>query len=396
VFETIEAAPPDPILGLAERIRADPRPDKIDLTAGVYKDERGITPIFECVRVASLRHLESETTKAYHPIAGPDAYADQVEELVFGADDHVSGRLRTTQTPGGTGALAIAGGLLAATFGPRRVWLSEPTWPNHGPVFRVSGHELVGYRYYEAEHRRLDFSGLIDDLSRAEAGDVVVLHGCCHNPTGRDLDLEQWRTVADLLVSRGLIGLVDFAYLGLARGLEADAAFLAPLLASGADLLVCTSFSKNMGLYRERVGALTLVASDDPTAEAVQSNVKRTVRSLYSNPPSFGGAVAATVLADPELRADWVAELAIVRDRLNQLRLHLAEAVADAGLQGFGGVETEYGMFTLTGLSADQVEWLRVERGIYLVDNGRANVAGLREEIIPRVVEGIRDASRHA
>ncbi len=396
MFERIEAAPPDPILGLSEQFRTDPRPGKLDLTAGVYRDEAGATPVFDCVKEAELRYLDSEVTKAYHPIAGPDAFGAQVEGLVFGASGVEGGRLRTSQTPGGTGALAVVARLLASTLGPRRVWLPEPTWANHDPLFHAAGHELARYRYYSFEGRRLDPGAMFADLSGAEPGDAVLVHGCCHNPTGRDLGSDQWRELADLLAERDLVGIVDFAYLGMARGVVEDTEFLSPLAAGGADLLVGVSFSKNMGLYRERVGALTVVGRDSGVAEAVQSNVKRAVRTLYSNPPSFGGSVAATVLADPGLRSRWQIELTGLRDRLNSVRRALAEAVAVAGLEGFEGIDDEYGMFTLTGASDAQVRWLREERAMYLVSGGRANIAGLTDATIPHFVEALRDAREHA
>lgn len=390
MFEQIEAVPPDPILGLGERFRADPRPEKLDLTVGVYKDETGVTPKFESVRRAEQRVLEAETTKVYLPIPGSGEYADQVTGLVFG--DALGDRGRTTQSPGGTGALAVAARTLAMTLGPRRVWLSQPTWANHEGVFANAGHTIERYRYYRAAERELDFDAMVEDLGSAGVGDVVVLHGCCHNPTGRDPSLEQWAQLADLLVDRGLVAVVDLAYLGLARGLRKDAEFLGPLLGAGAELFVATSFSKNLGMYRERVGALTLVARDGSTAEAVQSNVNRAVRTMYSNPPSFGASVAATVLADPELRGLWHDEVAAMRDRLNGIRAELARALSASGLPGYEGLADEYGMFTLTGLTPAQVEWLREERAVYLVGSGRANVAGLDESTIPRFVEALRDA----
>jgi aspartate/tyrosine/aromatic aminotransferase len=234
---------------------------------------------------------------------------------------------------------------------------------------------------------------MLADLEGVAEGDVVVLHGCCHNPTGRDLTPELWEQVCTLLAQRRAVALVDLAYLGLAEGLVEDGAFLATVLGSGVEGFVCTSFSKNIGLYRERVGALTVVAGDGATATAVQSNVKRTVRVLWSNPPSLGGQVVATVLGDDQLRAQWHGELADLRDRLNGLRATLAKAIVDAGLPGFDGIDSERGMFTLTGLSPSQVEWLRVERGIYLVDDGRANVAGLTDATIPTLVAGLSVAA---
>jgi aspartate aminotransferase len=387
VFQEIEAVPPDAILGLAERFRHDPREVKLDLTSGVYKDATGVVPKFDCVVAAERRFLDGEHTKVYLPIDGAPAYTAAVQDLVFGAA--AADRLATTQTTGGTGALALVAHLLAQTVGPRRVWLSRPTWPNHAPVFRAAGHDIVEYRYYTVQDRSLDIGGMLSDLAEVAAGDVVVLHGCCHNPTGRDLSVEQWTEVVTLLAARGAVGLVDLAYLGMAEGVDEDRTFLQPLLDSGLEAFVCTSFSKNMSLYRERVGTLTVVAGDGSVAAAVQSNVKRTVRVLWSNPPSLGGQVVATVLGDEALRTQWLGELTGLRDRLNGLRAALADAIGTAGLEGFDGIATERGMFTLTGLQVEQVEWLRTEQGIYLIDSGRANIAGLTDETIPMLVEGL-------
>jgi aspartate aminotransferase len=391
VFEQFPLAPPDPILGLGDRIRTDGRPNVLDLTSGVYKDETGRVPKFACIATAEQRYLAAEDTKVYLPIEGGAAFNEAVEALVF--PDAPTERLATTQTPGGTGALALVAHLVAQTVGPGRVWVSAPTWPNHASVFRTAGHDIAEYRYYRAEDRALDTDGLLADLAGVGRGDLVVLHGCCHNPTGRDLTPDLWSEVSTLLARRGAVALVDLAYLGLADGLAEDGAFLATVLASGVEAFVTTSFSKNLGMYRERVGALTVVAGDSGVAETVQSNVKKTVRVLWSNPPSLGAAAVATVLGDAGLTAQWHTELAELRDRLNGIRSSLAASLEEAGLDGFTGVDTERGMFTLTGLTPSQVEWLRVECGIYLVDNGRANVAGLREDTIPLLVEGIVSAT---
>jgi aspartate/tyrosine/aromatic aminotransferase len=394
VFDQIPAVPPDAILGLAALFKADDRPGKLDLTAGVYKDETGRVPKFACIAEAERRYLETEDTKVYLPIDGAPAFTAATQELVFGPISALDpDRLRTTQTPGGTGALALVAHALAQTVGPRRVWLSDPTWPNHPSIFEAAGHAVTTYRYYRSGDRSLDADGLLEDLSRVERGDVVLLHGCCHNPTGRDLTPALWRSVAALLAERGAVALVDLAYLGLADGLEEDGAFLADVLVEGLEAFVCTSYSKNLGMYRERVGALTVVAGDGAVAEAVQTNLKRTVRSLWSNPPSLGGQAVATVLTDPELRADWLVELSELRGRLNGLRVTLAKAIADAGLEGFAGIESERGMFTLTGITPAQVDWLREERAIYLVGNSRANVAGLTDATIPTLVDALGEVA---
>jgi aspartate/tyrosine/aromatic aminotransferase len=395
VFDHVTPAPPDPILGLVERFVADPNPTKLDLTAGVYRDETGKTPIFDAVRTAEFRYLEAETTKSYLPIDGPKAFGDLVDEMVFGADARAAGLVtRTSQTPGGTGALAVAGHFLARQRPDRKVWISAPTWPNHKPIFETAGLAVEQYRYYDPATRQMTFDAMVEDLRGATAGDTVVLHGCCHNPTGRDLDLDQWSVIGDLLVERELTGLIDLAYLGLAEGIETDRAFLAPLAAKGVELLVCTSFSKNMGLYRERVGGLTVITDTDSSADAVQSNIKATVRAIYSNPPSLGGGIVATVLGDPELKARWLEELAALRDRLNGLRVEFAKAASEAGLSDLTGIAEERGMFCLTGITPEQVERLRADEGIYVLGSGRANVAALDRSNIPRVVAALAAVTR--
>lgn len=388
MFADVSPAPPDPILGIAERFNADPNPDKIDLTVGVYRDETGRTPIFEAARTAEFRFLEAEVTKSYLPIDGPAAFAAGVNGLLFGPGP-LAFTARTTQTPGGTGALAVAGHYLHTHQPQSTVWLSNPTWPNHKPIFETAGLQVAAYRYYDPATRELLFDAMVEDLRGAQPGDTVVLHGCCHNPTGRDLDAEQWAVIGDLLAERGLIGIVDIAYLGLADGIEPDRAFLTPLAERGTDLLICSSFSKNMGLYRERVGGLTIVAPDPAVAEAVQSNIKVTVRAIYSNPPSLGGAIVANVLDDPVLRAQWLDELAVLRDRLNGLRAQFATAATAAGLTELNGIADERGMFCLTATTPEQVARLRDEFGIYLVGSGRANVAALDADTIPRVVAAL-------
>ncbi len=388
MFDRVSPAPPDPILGIVERFNADPTPDKIDLTVGVYKDDTGKTPIFEAVRTAEFRYLEAETTKSYLPIDGPAAFGSAVGEMLFGGAEQ-GFAARSTQTPGGTGGLAVAGHFIRSQAPDSKVWISAPTWPNHKPIFHFSGLEVAEYRYYDPATRELLFAEMLEDLQQAQPGDTVVLHGCFHNPTGRDLSAEQWIAVGDLLVERQLTALIDTAYLGLADGIELDRAFLAPLATRGIDLFICSSFSKNMGLYRERVGALTIVAKDPTVANAVQSNIKATVRAIYSNPPSLGGGIVHTVMGDPELKAQWLEELAALRYRLNGLRAELAKAATDAGLTELTDIGEERGMFCLTGLTPDQVERMRDDHGIYLVGSGRANIAALDSATIPRFVQAL-------
>ncbi|NJL30035.1 MAG: aspartate/tyrosine/aromatic aminotransferase, partial [Thermoanaerobaculia bacterium] len=296
MFETLTIAPPDAIFGLNEAIRRDPRPEKINLGAGVYKDEAGKTPVFAAVKEAERRLVASQPSKNYLPMDGYPEFIRGVQRLLFGGEHEIlsEGRAATVQTPGGTGALRVAGDFLKQAAGASRLWLSEPTWPNHPQIFGAVDLPIQTYAYFSTETNGLDFPGLVRSLEAARPGDVVLLHGTCHNPTGVDPDLEQWAQIAELLAGRGALPLVDFAYQGLAHGLEADVEWLRVLAARVPEMVVCTSYSKNFGLYNERVGALTLVARNAENAEAALSQIKRTVRANYSNPPAHGAEVVAT------------------------------------------------------------------------------------------------------
>lgn len=301
MFEKVTAAPPDAILGLTETFKKDPRPGKVNLSVGVFKDDQGRTPVLKCVKEAERRLLEGEATKTYLSIEGSPEYGRAVRELMFGADHEIvkSGRACTAQCPGGTGALRVAADFLKKLFPSATVWFSAPTWPNHQGIFKSAGLNVASYPYFDAAKNSLDFDGLLSALKTVAAGDVVCLHGCCHNPSGVDPTPAQWTQIADVLAERGALPLLDFAYQGFGRGLQEDAAGLLALARSGAELLVASSFSKNFGLYNERVGALTLVAKDAAAAETALSQIKTCVRTNYSNPPSHGGAIVAAVLADP-------------------------------------------------------------------------------------------------
>lgn len=380
MFEKVSEAPADPILGLSEAYRNDSRQEKINLGVGVYKDEAGTTPILKSVKQAEQRLLEHESTKSYLSIEGTAAFAKGVQRLLFGADGDIvsANRARTAHSPGGTGALRIAAEFMVRQLGCKRIWVSNPTWANHNGVFKAAGLEVVQYAYYDAEAKAKDFDAMVRDLKQVQPGDAVLLHACCHNPTGIDPTLEEWEVLADLGAQQGWLTLFDFAYQGFAQGLDADAAGLRAFAAKNPELLVASSFSKNFGLYNERVGAFTLVAADDVIAGKAFSQVKTIVRTMYSNPPAHGGAVVTTVLDDPELRGQWEQEVTEMRERIHTMRTLFVEALKAKGVdRDFSFIQRQNGMFSFSGLNPEQVARLKEEFGIYIVGSGRINVAGM-------------------
>ncbi len=380
MFENITAAPADPILGLNDQFLSDPRSDKINLGVGVYKDENGNTPVLNSVKKAEKRLLDTENSKTYLGIPGSADYALAVQQLLFGADSPIvsEGRAQTAQTPGGTGGLRVAAELISRQIGARRVWVSDPTWANHIGIFQSAGLDISRYAYYDADRHDMDFESMLADLSQASAGDVVLFHGCCHNPTGIDPDREQWARLADLCSTRGLLPLFDFAYQGFARGLDEDAEGLRLFAEKCDEILVASSFSKNFGIYGERTGAFTLVAASAEIAATVFSQVKSIIRVIYSNPPKHGSALVAAILGDAELRAEWEQELAAMRDRIKQMRGLLVTTLKNKGVeQDFSFIERQNGMFSFSGLSKEQVVKMREDSGVYAVDSGRFNVAAM-------------------
>lgn len=391
MFESIQAAAPDAILGLNEAFRNDSRTGKINLTVGVYKDETGNTPVLACVKEAERRLVDTETSKGYLPIDGDADYCRLVAELNFGTGHEVleSGRSVTAQAPGGTGALRVAGDFLTATGSARTVWCSTPTWPNHPKVFEASGLEVRNYAYFDAPSHGVNLDEMLNAIRLMPAGDVICLHACCHNPTGADPSSDDWKKIADAVYSQGLTPLLDFAYLGFGNGLSEDAVALREFARPGEELIVASSCSKNFGLYRERTGSLTIVTKDADAAKAVASQVKSTVRVNYSNPPSHGGAIVRTVLGDPELRDRWETELAGMRDRINGTRRLFTEKMSDRLPDAdFSFIERQNGMFSFSGLTGEQVDRLREEHAVYAVRSGRINVAG----IMPGNVDALCDA----
>lgn len=392
MFENINAAPADPILGLGEAFKAETRDKKINLGIGVYKDAKGTTPIMEAVKKAEQRLFDVETTKNYLSIDGVAEFNAKTKALLFGANSDVvtQGRAKTVQSLGGTGALRIAAEFIKRQTKAQNVWISNPTWPNHNAIFNAVGMTIREYRYYDAERKALDWDNLIADLSNAGEGDVVLLHGCCHNPTGIDPTPEQWQKLAEMSVKNGWLPLFDFAYQGLANGLEEDALGLRTFAANHKELLVASSFSKNFGLYNERVGAFTLVAENEQIAATALTQVKTIVRTLYSNPASHGASTVALVLGDEQLCSEWDAELTEMRERIKKMRHLFVQLLKEAGAkQDFSFIIEQNGMFSFSGLSAAQVDRLKEEFAIYAVRSGRINVAGITEDNIRYLCESI-------
>lgn len=393
-FEKIVAAPADPILGLTEEFKNDPRTDKINLGVGIYKTNDGVTPILKCVKKAEEIILKEETTKSYLPIVGTPEYGKLVRELVFGKDSEViaSDRARTTQAPGGTGALRIGADFLKQQSVTAKIWISDPTWANHFQVFGKAGLETAKYRYYDKNTRALDFEGMKEDLKNAKAGDAVLIHACCHNPSGMDPNAAQWEELAKLVAELGLLPFFDFAYQGFGNGIEEDAFGIRTFLKYNKEILVASSFSKNFGLYNERIGALTVVSADKETADRVFSQVKIAVRANISNPPAHGAKIVTTVLSCPELRAQWEQEVAEMRDRIKEMReLFVSKLAALGSSVDFGFINTQYGMFSFSGLSPEQVATLKKDYGIYMVGNGRISVAGITTSNIDALCKAISE-----
>ncbi len=394
MLETLEMAPPDPILGLTATFNEDPNPNKINLGVGVYKDAEGKTPIFRSAARAEARLLEEESTKNYLPISGGPDYAAAVQELLFGAEHEAvtSKRAATVHTPGGTGGLRVAGDFVHKLFPDAKIWVSDPTWANHANVFRHAGLAVETYPYFDAATNGLAFDAMLGALKKVPKGDVVLLHGCCHNPTGIDPTPEQWEEIAGVVDACGWIPLVDFAYQGLGDGLREDGTGLMALCRPGCELFVSSSFSKNFGLYNERVGALTVVTPSEEAAHVVLSQVMICIRANYSNPPAHGAAIVTTVLNDPELRADWDAEVKEMRDRINGMRTLFVDALERKGVKrDFSFIARQRGMFSFSGLNKEQVDALRKKYSIYIVGSGRINVAGITGANIDTLCEAIAD-----
>jgi aromatic-amino-acid transaminase len=392
LFSAVEMAPRDPILGLNEQFAADTHPQKVNLGVGVYYDDNGKLPLLECVRQAEKQLLEAPKARGYLPIDGIAAYDQGVKNLVFGADSEPvqSGRVATVQALGGTGGLKIGADFLKRLNPNAKVLISDPSWENHRALFTQAGFTVEAYPYYDAAGRGVNFEGMLAALNATPAGTVVVLHACCHNPTGYDITAAQWDQVVAACKARGLVPFLDMAYQGFGQGIAEDGAAVAKFTASGQTFLVSTSFSKSFSLYGERVGALSVLCTDKAEADRVLSQLKIMIRTNYSNPPTHGGTVVATVLNTPTLRALWEQELGGMRVRIKQMRSALVERLKAAGVQqDMSFITDQVGMFSYSGLSKDQMVRLRSEFGVYGTDTGRMCVAALNSKNIDYVCQSI-------
>ena len=393
LFAAVELAPRDPILGLNEQFAADTNPAKVNLGVGVYFDENGKLPLLACVKAAEGQLTERAMPRGYLPIDGIAAYDKAVQRLVFGADSAVlqAGRVATVQALGGTGGLKVGADFLKKLQPAAKVLISDPSWENHRALFTNAGFDVGTYAYYDAANRGVNFAGMLADLNAAAPGTIVVLHACCHNPTGYDLTSEQWAQVIATVKARGLVAFLDMAYQGFGDGIAEDGAVIQQFLAGGIEsFFVATSFSKSFSLYGERVGALSVVCADKGEASRVLSQLKITIRTNYSNPPTHGAQVVATVLDTPALRAQWEQELAGMRQRIKAMRQLLADKLQAAGVQqDFSFIVRQRGMFSYSGLTKPQMERLRNEFGVYGVDSGRICVAALNTQNIDHVVASI-------
>jgi len=389
MFETLQPAPADKIIALIGLYRADPRPGKIDLGVGVYKDRDGRTPVMRALREAEKRLLQGQDTKTYLGLPGDTGFNTAMVKLAFGPNADMT-RIRAAQAPGGSGALRLVAELLSRTRPGTTVWLSDPTWPNHPPVMRGAGLMVRDYPYFDAASGAVRFDDMLATLGTAEAGDIVLLHGCCHNPTGANLDFEQWAKVTDLVVERGLLPFVDIAYQGFGEGLDADAAGLRLLAAKVPEMVVASSCSKNFAVYRDRVGAAMILARDGAQADVAMSQMLAAARAMYSMPPDHGAAAVRMVLEDDGLRADWEAELEEMRLRMLRLRVQFAEALRrQSNSDRFDFIASHRGMFSRLGLTEAQVERLRAEYGVYMVGDSRINVAGLPEDGMDELAKAV-------
>ena len=391
MLDKLERLPADTILGLAAACRADPNPDRVDLTIGIYMDEQGLCPVFGAVREAQRALVAEEVTKAYMPPAGDEAFNLGMQRLVLGADSPVlrDRRVGSVQAPGGCGALRIGAEIIRAAAPDARVWVSDPTWPVHFPLLGSVGLGFETYRYYDPASHGVDFDAMAQDLKKAVAGDVVLLHGCCHNPCGADLTLEQWGVIAAMAERQGFTPFVDFAYQGLGDGLERDAAGLRLLAEKLPELIVAASCSKNMGLYRERVGAALFICRDESNAQALVSQALVAARRIYSMPPAHGALLAGRILSSETLGAAWRRELEAMCLRINGLRSGLRQKLEEKSGRDFAFIEREKGMFSFLGLSPEQALRLRSEYSVYMLDSSRINVAGVNARNIDYLAESV-------
>jgi len=392
MFSAVEMAPRDPILGLNEQFNADTNPNKVNLGVGVYFDDNGKLPLLQCVQTAEKAMMDKPTARGYLPIDGIAAYDAAVKSLVFGADSEPvkSGRVATVQGIGGTGGLKIGADFLKKLNPNAKVLISDPSWENHRALFTNAGFTVETYRYYDAAKRGVDFAGMLADISAAAPGTIILLHACCHNPTGYDITAAQWDQIIAAIKAKNLVSFLDMAYQGFGNGIAEDGAVIGKFVAAGLDFFVSTSFSKSFSLYGERVGALSVLCASKEEADRVLSQLKIVIRTNYSNPPTHGGAVVAAVLNNPELRALWEKELGEMRVRIKAMRQKLVDGLKAAGVkQDMSFITSQIGMFSYSGLSKDQMVRLRSEFGIYGTDTGRMCVAALNSKNIDYVCQAI-------
>jgi aspartate/tyrosine/aromatic aminotransferase len=389
LFESLELLPPDAIIGLIAEYRSDPREPKVDLGIGVYRNATGETPVLDVVKRAEQRLVDTQATKTYIGSAGPADFNEAMRELTF-AGTVDNDRVAMLQTPGGSGSLRVAAGVILRARPDVTIWVSSPTWANHIPLLGGAGLDLKPYAYYDEETKALDFDGMLDSLRNIPKGDIVLLHTCCHNPTGIDPDEAQWRAIADVIVERELLPFVDIAYQGFATDLDTDAFLIRQLAGRVPEMIVANSCSKNFGLYRDRVGGLFVVAADSDARDVVQSQANNVVRTMYSMPPDHGAAVVAMILHDDELRADWIVELTAMRERLREMRQLLHDALREeAPDHDFSHLVRAKGMFCFLGVSPGQVGRLKKEHSVYMVDSSRINIAGITADNVGHIARSV-------
>ena len=392
IFENIKEAPRDPILGLTEEFKSDSNSNKVNLSVGVYQDDNGKTPTFESVILAERKLIEMNSSKTYKPIDGDSVFLDESLKLVMGKELYSEFKTNTFgfNTPGGTGALKLASDFLFNFSKNSKVWLSNPTWPNHGPIFTSSGFNVENYIYFDNNNNNIDFDGMLKSLEGIPENDIIVLHGCCHNPTGADLNPDQWVQIADVISKKNLITICDFAYQGLGEGIESDAIGVRTLLKKLDNLIICSSYSKNFGLYSERVGCLIYHSKSTNNYSSVQSNFKKVARTIYSNPPSHGSDIVKTILSDEKLKLLWVENLDDAKNRIINMRKSLVEnLVKENCSRNFEFIINQKGMFSFTGLTSEEVAQLKEKFSIYIVNSGRINVAGVTSKNVNYIAKAI-------
>ena len=392
IFENIKEAPKDPILGLTEEFKSDINSNKVNLSVGVYQDDSGKTPTFESVILAERKLIELNSSKTYKPIDGDSIFLDESLKLVLGKDLYSEFKTNTFgfNTPGGTGALKLASDFLFNFSKNSKVWLSSPTWPNHAPIFTSSGFHVENYKYFDKKNNNIDFEGMLESIKGIPENDIVVLHGCCHNPTGADLNKDQWIQITELIRKKNLVTICDFAYQGLGEGIEKDAVGVRTLLKNLDNLIICSSYSKNFGLYSERVGCLIYHSKNMNNYSSVQSNFKKVARTIYSNPPSHGSDIVKTILSDEKLKSLWEMNLSEAKNRIINMRKSLVEnLVKENCSRNFEFIINQKGMFSFTGLSPDEVIQLREKFSIYIVNSGRINVAGVTSKNVNYIAKAI-------